>query len=185
MCCWVLVTHHSPTLSRDLRALAYGARPSGATLGFMPLIISLDRRLWARAWGCSGQAWRTLFVAGTCVAALKSEPMPPQLRNFTLKSSGAVLTQFSYLPRCTATGLPSCTVECSLISPCRRHNTTCSSFAFPHAFIISDWNGRGWILSECSCAGEELLSPPSLPAEWFATPCFGNMPHQLVSMPVG
>ena len=185
LCCRVLATHHSPTLSRDLRALFCGARPSGATLSFMLLVLSLDQRPWAHAWGCSGQAWRTLLVAGTCVAALKSEPMPPQLCNFSLNSSGAVLTQFPSLPQCTATVLPSHTVECSLISPCPWHSTTCSSFVFPHVFIISNWNGRRWILFEFRCAGEGLLSPPSLPAAWFAKPCFGKMPHQLVSMPVG
>lgn len=48
----------------------------------------------------------------------KSEPLAPQLCDFTLNSSGAVLTQFQALSRCTATGLPSYTVEGSLISPC-------------------------------------------------------------------
>lgn len=185
LCCRVLVMHHSPTLSGDLRALACGARPSGATLGFILLIISLDQRPWAHAWDCSGQAWRTLLVAGTCVAALKSEPLPPQLHSFTLNSSEVVLTQFPSLPQCRATGLPSCTVECSLISPCPWHSTTCSSFVFCHVFMSSDWNGRGWILFEFSCAGEELLSPPSLPAAWLSKPCFVKMPHQFVSLPVG
>lgn len=58
--------------------------------------------------------------------------MPPQLCIFTLNSSGAILMQFLSLPQCTATGLPSCTVECSLISPCPQHSTTCSSFALLH-----------------------------------------------------
>jgi len=74
--------------------------------------------------------------------ALKSEPgqSETQLRDFTLNSSGAVLTQFPAPPQGTATSLPSHNAERGLVSPCPHHSTSCSSFPFPHVFIISDWN---------------------------------------------
>lgn len=70
-----------PSSVQGPQALACGARPSGATLSFMPLISVFG----AKTMGCSGQAWRMLLAAGTGVAAPKATPAaslhPEQLRS--------------------------------------------------------------------------------------------------------